>query len=66
MSILSKKSLPKTAIAMLLLICVSSASFAYESSENNNKNEHKNEKAENCYVGINLGQIVPINNLLIA
>ncbi|WP_168463965.1 outer membrane beta-barrel protein [Wolbachia endosymbiont of Ctenocephalides felis wCfeT] len=58
MSIL--KSLLKTAIATLLLICVSSASFASESSKSSINSKY----AGNFYVGLSLGQIVPINDLL--
>ncbi|WP_168463964.1 hypothetical protein [Wolbachia endosymbiont of Ctenocephalides felis wCfeT] len=58
MSIL--KSLLKTAIAILLLICVSSASFASESS----KNSVNSKRTGNFYIGLSLGQVIPINDLL--
>ncbi|MGX9892006.1 P44/Msp2 family outer membrane protein [Wolbachia endosymbiont of Protocalliphora sialia] len=65
MSILSKKSLLKTAIVMLLLICVSSASFAFEKSASNSENEHKNEKKQECYVGLTVGQkLHPFHDLV--
>lgn len=65
MSILSKKSLLKTAIVMLLLTCVSSASFAFEKSASNSENEHKNEKKQECYVGLTLGQkLHPFHDLV--
>uniref|UniRef100_A0A3B0IWF9 Uncharacterized protein n=2 Tax=unclassified Wolbachia TaxID=2640676 RepID=A0A3B0IWF9_9RICK len=56
MSILSKKSLLKTAIVMLLLICVSSTSFSYKNSESNGKDKDK--KAEHFfYTSVNLGVV---------
>ncbi|VVC46532.1 Outer membrane protein/outer membrane enzyme PagP, beta-barrel,Surface antigen msp4, partial [Cinara cedri] len=65
MSILSKKSLLKTAIVMLLLICVSSASFAFEKGASNSENEHKNEKKQQCYVGLTVGQkFHPLHDLV--
>lgn len=64
MSTLSKKSLLKTAIVMLLLTCVSSASFAFEKSASNSENEHKNEETQNFYVGLSVGQILPMHDLL--